>query len=470
MKPFFITTPIYYANDEPHIGHAYTTVAADILARMERLRNREVIFSTGTDEHGAKIAEKAREAGQDPQLFVDAVAETFQGLWEKLNISLSENAFIRTTNKDHIKVVQKVLAELYQNGALYRGTYKGLYCVGCEQYKNEGDLVNGKCPDHDRVPEVMEEESYMLKMTELQSTLLEHVRSKKFHIYPSQYEKEVTSFLENQTLEDISLSRKNVTWGVPLPFDETHTTYVWADAFLNYLTVLGWSGEGKVPEAWPADIQLVGKDILRVHATIWPIMLLHLGVPLPKLLYTHGHILSAGKKMSKTLGNVISINEMLSAFGTDGTRYLLFTMGHFGDDIDITFGRLTEKYNADLANGLGNLVSRIMKLGESLPTLPIVTEAGGSRIWSEQQQPLQISKILEATMERVSSANRYMDETKPWILVKENKGKFEKVMDNLFSQLSQISLEIEPFMPDTAEKIKTALKTGKTEALFQRIQ
>ncbi len=463
-KPFFITTPIYYANGAAHIGHAYTTIAADVLARAKRIAQEEVIFSAGTDEHGAKIAEKADEQRQSPQEFVDKIAADFQALWEKLNIS--HDAFIRTTSTFHAEAVQNVLAVLYKKEAIYKGIYKGLYCVGCEQFKNESDLVDGKCPDHDRVPEIMEEESYMLKMTDLQSTLLEKIRTREFHIYPEQYEKEILSFLEGQTLEDISISRKNVTWGIPLPFDESHTTYVWADAFLNYLTVLGWDGKSEVPSAWPADIQLVGKDILRVHATIWPVMLLHLGLPLPKMLHTHGHILSGGKKMSKTLGNIISIHEMLARFGVDGTRYLLLASGHFSDDIDITMERLVEKYNADLANGLGNLVSRVMKLSENLETLPKLGERAGIGMLLAQPK---ISEAINLVMSHVRETNKYMDETKPWVLVKENKEEFAKVMNELFDKVQSIAGELAPFLPDTALKIQEALGEGKIKALFQRI-
>lgn len=476
-KPFFITTPIYYANGAAHIGHAYTTIAADVLARAKRLSQNDVIFSVGTDEHGAKIAEKAEEQNQSPQAFVDAVAEDFQALWEKLHIS--HDAFIRTTNTFHVDAVRNVLATLYKQGAIYKGTYKGLYCVGCEQFKNESDLIDGKCPDHDREVIEMEEESYMLKMTDLQSTLLEKIKTREFHIYPEQYEKEILSFLEGQTLEDVSISRKNVTWGIPLPFDESHTTYVWADAFLNYLTVLGWDGESEVPAAWPADIQLVGKDILRVHATIWPAMLLHLGLPLPKMLYTHGHILSGGKKMSKTLGNNISINEMLERFGADSTRYLLLASGHFSDDVDITMERLVEKYNADLANGLGNLVSRVMKLAENLEALPdfkfVQNEIDANHGLGTRSSYLvafeeyNLSGALNSVWIDISRANKIVNDNKPWELAKSNPQEFKKIMGELLERLYVIAYLIEPFLPETSEKMRTSLETGKTESLFQRI-
>jgi methionyl-tRNA synthetase len=471
-KPFFVTTPIYYANGLPHIGHAYTTVAADVIARYQRQQGAQVFFSTGTDEHGAKIAEKAAAEGIDPQVFVDGIAQHFAGLWQALNIS--NDAFIRTTSPAHKTAVQNVLQRLYDQGAIYKGQYEGLYCVGCEQFKMESDLVDGKCPDHDRVPELMTEESYMLKMTELQATLLEKIKTGALNIQLAKYRNEMLSFLEGQALEDVSISRKNVTWGIPLPFDPSHTTYVWVDAFLNYLTVLGWDGTGDAPAAWPANIQFMGKDILRVHATIWQVLLLHLGFAVTETLFVHGHILSGGKKMSKTLGNVIAIDEMIEIFGADGTRYLLLSAGHFGEDIDITLERLREKYNADLANGLGNLVSRVLKLAEQLEQ-PF--ELSGGQLASPQYQAAldaaQLSQALEETMQLVRSANEYMSQEEPWKLVKEEtvgaKARFQVVMHELLSRIERIAFELQPFMPSTAVKIQIALKTGEVTPLFQRL-
>lgn len=468
-KPFFVTTPIYYANGLPHIGHAYTTVAADVVARAKRLEGQEVIFSTGTDEHGAKIAEKAKEVGKDPQEFVDSIAKAFEDLWQRLNIS--HDAFIRTTDPKHKEAVTNVLTHLKEQGAIYLGQYEGLYCVGCEQYKMESDLVDGKCPDHNRVPERMIEESYMLKMTEYQEVLIAKIESDELCIKPAKYKGEILSFLKGQKLEDLSLSRKHVEWGIPLPFDPTHTTYVWVDAFLNYLTVLGWDGRGEAPAAWPADVQFIGKDILRVHATIWQILLLHLGFPVTKTLFTHGHILSGGKKMSKTLGNVISIDEMLDTFGVDGTRYLLLAGGSFGEDMDLTPERMKEKYNADLANGLGNLVSRVLKLAEQLNESYTSVEPirGLSQKYEEALQKCTLSEALEFVWDRVRQANEDMSREEPWKLVKEDRTRFDDVMLKLLLDLEQIAYSLKPFLPGTAEKIQTALREGKTEPLFQRI-
>jgi methionyl-tRNA synthetase len=379
--------------------------------------------------------------------------------------------------------VQKVLQTLFDNGAIYKGEYEGLYCVGCEQFKNESDLVDGKCPDHGIVPELLKEESYMMKLTDIQNELIQKIESNEFKISPEKYKNEILSFLKSQTLRDVSVSRKNVSWGIPLPFDETHTTYVWVDAFLNYLTGLGWDGDEKnIPEFWPVDVQLIGKDILRVHATIWPVILMHLGIKLPKLLFTHGHILSAGKKMSKTLGNAISIDEMLEKFGKDGTRYLLLSAGTFGEDVDVTMERLVEKYNADLANGLGNLISRIIKLAGSLSLWPeldiekklIVSGShlyGRDKIFDEWVSSLKFDMALRYIWENfVKKSNIRIDETKPWELLKTNQGEFEKIMRRLLEDVLFIARCLESFMPETSEKIKKALEAKEIEPLFQRIK
>lgn len=482
-KPFFITTPIYYVNGAPHIGHAYTTVAADCLARFKKSQGEEVFFSAGTDEHGQKIAKKAQEEGKEVTAFVDEMAGEFQKLWAALNIEYTK--FIRTTEPAHKQAVQKVLQDFYDRGIIYQGFYEGLYCVGCEQFKTADDLVDGKCPDHNTEPEMMKEESYLMKMTMLQEELTRRIESDELRVAPQKYKTEILSFLKGEKLEDISISRKNVQWGIPLPFDETHTTYVWVDAFLNYLTVFGWDGDKKsVPEEWPADIQFIGKDILRVHATIWPVILMHLGLPTQKLLFTHGHILSGGKKMSKTLGNVIAIGDMLEKFGVDGTRYLLMSAGTFGEDVDLTMERMTEKYNADLANGLGNLVSRVLKLAEQMKKKKDfeemkkeVYQTGHSssyeaaKPWYESyMDELKFNLVLISIWKRVTENNLLIEEKKPWELVKKDENDFELVMQRLLLELVLIGELLKPFLPETSEKIKTALKTGAVEPLFQRIK
>ncbi|MFC1608765.1 methionine--tRNA ligase [Patescibacteria group bacterium] len=475
---FYITTPIYYANAAPHIGHAYTTIAADTLTRFHKLEGEKSFMLTGMDEHGAKIQERAEGEGKTPQELVDGVAEEFKSLWGELDIKYSN--FIRTTDSDHKGAVQKALQDLYDKSVIYKGEYEGLYCVGCEQFLNESDLVDGKCPDHNKEPDVVKEESYMLKMGEKQQELIEKIKSNELEIYPARYKNEILSFLEGQELKDLSISRKNVSWGIELPFDENHTTYVWFDAFLNYITGLNWDGDiENMPELWPANVHLIGKDILRVHATIWPVMLMHLGIELPKKIFTHGHILSDGKKMSKTLGNVIAIGDMIEKFGIDGTRYLLLSAGTFSEDVDVTMERMTEKYNADLANGLGNLVSRVVKLSEDLDLNESIKEAivepakvrseCKSDVLGDTLEKLEFSKALENIWNLVRESNKKIEETKPWELKKTDQDKFEAVMGGLVLDLFRLSQLLIPFMPETAEKIKIALETKEREILFQRI-
>lgn len=463
-EKFYITTPIYYVNAKPHIGHAYTTIAADVLARFQKEQGKNTFFLTGTDEHGLKIQKKAEEAGKEPQEFVDKISEGFIDLWKRLDIKYDN--FIRTTDEKHKKAVQKVLGCLFEKGAIYKGKYEGLYCVGCEQFKNETDLVDGKCPDHDIVPEKIEEECYLLKMKDKQVELIEKIKTDEFKIRPERYKNEILSFLEGQELKDLSISRKNVDWGIPLPFDKGHTTYVWVDAFLNYLTGLGWDGDVKnLPEKWPVDVQIMAKDILRVHATIWPILLLHLELPLPKELFIHGHILSEGKKMSKTLGNVIGIDEMVEKFGVDGTRYLLLSAGTFGDDIDVTMERMIEKYNADLANGLGNLVSRVVTLYQK--TDKVFDFSGEIKGVFEDDY---INKKIADNLIFIEHLNKTIEKEKPWELVEKDKEKFDKHLEHLTRGVSKISTDIKSFMPETSEKIKKILETKKTEILFERIK
>ncbi|MFZ2970832.1 MAG: methionine--tRNA ligase [Minisyncoccia bacterium] len=500
-KKFYITTPIYYVNAKPHIGHAYTTIAADILSRWHKLNEKDVFFLTGTDEHGLKIQKKAIETGMETQHFVDEISDEFKALWKKLNIQYDN--FIRTTDAFHIKSVQKALQTMKDKGAIYKGTYEGLYCLGCEQFKTENELVDGKCPDHDTMTEKIKEECYLMKMSgEMQKKLIKKIEKYEFRISPARYKNEILSFLKNQILKDISISRKNVSWGVPLPFDPSHTTYVWVDAFLNYLTGVGWDGDinKKLPKEWPADVNLIGKDILRVHATIWPIILMHLGIETPKMLFTHGHILAGGKKMSKSLDNAIAIEDMISKFGVDGTRYILMSAGTFGEDVDLTIKRAAEKYEADLANGLGNLTARTLTMAEKyfnskVPNVNIL-ETGevysfknvnfsGNRndfdsCWrfiDEYMDKFQINMAIglimafgiPASSEKgiVSKQNRFIDHAEPWKLIKMDKIKTALVVYDLLESLRHIAWMIKPFMPETSDKIFEQLfadeKERKTE-------
>ncbi len=491
MNKFYITTPIYYVNANPHIGHTYTTVAADVLARFHRLIGDKTFFLTGTDEHGAKIEEWARDAGLKPQEFVDRVSAKFQFIWNELNIS--NDRFIRTTESEHMRAVQNALEFMYKKGDIYKGEYEGLYCRGCEQFKTERDLIDGLCPDHKVAPELMKEECYMFKMSKYRDEILKKIEKDEFKILPAERKNEISSFYKNEKLEDVSFSRKNVKWGIPLPWDETHTTYVWADAFLNYLTGLGWTGpedkNGSWREYWPADVHLMSKDILRVHATIWPAMLLSLGLGLPRELFIHGFFLVDGQKMSKSLGNVISPEDLMNRYGVDGTRYLLMSATPFGHDGDIGWNKFDEKYNADLANGIGNLVARSITLAEKASLIKgdrgdltqnsKIPEAEQARYgagktqnhnlkfkteieqsWKTYQEnllELKIDSAIDVINKRIKFLDGYITEMKPWEMIKNSNENTGEVMYNVLESLRHVALMLWPFMPETAEKIYESL-------------
>ena len=497
---FYITTPIYYVNDVPHVGSAYTTIAADVLARYHKMIGDKTFFLTGTDEHGAKVEAQAKEAGKEPQKFVDEVAAKFQLAWDELNIG--NDNFFRTTDPLHIKAVQTALQFMYDKGDIYKGKYEGLYCRGCEQYKSEKDLVDGKCPEHNTVPEKMSEECYMFKLSKYQKELLDKIKSDEFKIRPKARKNEMLSFYEKEGLNDIAFSRKKVKWGIPLPWDPSHTVYVWGDAFLNYLTGLGWSGppfnsplsKGGEKEKislpyqggdrgglkmWPPDVQLMSKDIMRVHATIWPAMVLSLELPLPKQLFIHGFFLVDGQKMSKSLGNVIRPEEMVKKYGVDATRYLLMSATPFGNDGDIGWEKFDEKYNADLANGLGNLLARSVTLAEKIQKSKILPAQAGkmqndnAKIknqpeWSEYEKNLRSLKIDRA-IEVISSEIKFLDiditTVKPWELIKNSDESVGVVMYNILERLRHIAWMVWPFMPETTEKIWQQLGLEPSEEI-----
>ncbi|PKL72061.1 methionine--tRNA ligase [Candidatus Kuenenbacteria bacterium HGW-Kuenenbacteria-1] len=453
---FYITTPIYYVNDEPHLGHAYTTVITDVLARYHRLKGDDVFFLTGTDEHGLKIEQKAQEEKMDPQKFCDKKATKFQFLWNTLNIS--NDNFIRTTDLKHKNAVQKVLQILFIKKMIYKGEYQGLYCVGCEEYKTKTQLVDGKCPFHQKEPELLKEECYFFKLSNFQKELIKKIQNNEFKIEPIERKNEILGFLKKEKLEDLSISRKKVRWGIPLPFDEFYTIYVWVEAFFNYLTGLDWQGDNKkVSDFWSPDVQIIGKDILRLHATVWPALLLALNIPLPKKLFVHGFFTFNGQKMSKTLGNVIWPNNLIDKFGVDATRYLLLSQFPLGQDGDIAINKLEEKYNADLVNGLGNLVSRVLTLAERNPSAFIFNnnEIKIKKTWEEYEKTMeniQFFETLKIVLGLISFYDKYIEQEKPWE-IKNNLEKLNKILSNLLEGIYCLGIMILPFMPEISEKI-----------------
>ena len=522
---FYLTTPIYYANNIPHSGSAYTTIAADVLARYHRLKGEKVFFLVGTDEHGGKIEETAQEAGKTPRQLCDENAEIFKKTWRSLNISYDN--FIRTTDPKHKEAVKKILQILWEKGLIYKGDYEGLYCLGCEQYKTRDELVEGKCSLHQKKPVLLKEESYFFKLSLFEDRLRKAITTDLFEIKPVERKNEVLNFLD-QGLQDISISRQKVKWGVPLPFDQKFTAYVWVDAFFNYLTGLGWQGDPKnLPEFWPANLHLMAKDILRVHTTIWPALLLALDIPLPKKIFAHGFLTLNNQKMSKSLGNVIWPEEMIEKFGIDASRYLILSVAPFGQDGDISWQKLIEKYNADLANGLGNLVARVLAMAEKYESgirnqeSKIKNQKSGIKNqeitrfsllitdyktrYEKAFANLQLYEALKIILQFISHLDKYIDQEKPWILAKKralkgaatsepslsaspgalapgsgNSGssapgsgfdKLEEVLYNLIQGLNEIASFIQPFMPETAERIREGLegKTMEKKVLFPRI-
>lgn len=448
-EKFYITTPIYYVNDKPHLGHSYTEIAADVVARYRRLKGEEVFFLTGTDEHGAKIEESAQKKGVSPQQLCDENSKSFKDAWKSLNISYDN--FVRTTDKNHIKAIQSALQVLYDKGFIYKGEYKGLYCVGCEQYKTESELVAGKCLEHQVKPEVMKEESYLFKLSAFENILKKKIKKGELVIEPKERKNEMLSFLKGG-LKDISISREKVKWGIPLPFDEKFTAYVWVDALLNYLTGIGWKGDPKfIPGFWPADLQLLGKDIIRIHSTIWPALLLALDIPLPQRIFANGYFTIEGKKMSKSLGNVIWPKELVEKFGTDGARYLALSAFPFGNDGDISWNKLIQKYNSDLANNIGNLVNRVLTMAENAKLEKSFSKEDDLyKIVEASFDKLNLKEILDKALTIASKTNQEIDKEKPW---ERDSSELGRLFYIWLERTRLIGCLLLPFLPDTSLRI-----------------
>lgn len=457
---FFVTTPIYYINDAPHIGHAYTTIAADILSRYWKKRGAEVFFLTGTDEHGSKVSQAAQKKGIKPKKFADEMAMKYKAAWSYLNIEYDN--FIRTTDPQHEKFVQDFLQKLYDNGEIFKDKYSGLYCVGCEEYKVEKELGEGNtCPIHKTKCDLVEEDIYFFKLSKYQDQLMELIQSKKLVIEPEKRKNEVWQFLAKEPLRDLAISRTKVPWGIHVPWDKSQTIYVWFDALLNYIS----ASRG----LWPPSLQLMAKDIFRFHAIIWPALLLASGYEIPEQLFIHGYFTINGVKMSKTIGNVIDPIELSKVYGVDALRYFIFREVPFGEDGDFSIDRFESRYKADLANDLGNLVQRVIALAAkyNIDWDYLVTENKYTSI-NDSIENLKFSEALNSIWMLISEANKQIDLEKPWDLVKTNPEKFKLLINGLMQVLADISNLIQPFMPETSRKIIDQLKSKNFQPLFPR--
>ncbi len=472
---FYITTSIAYANAAPHIGFALECLQADVLARYNRAQGKDVFFLTGTDEHGQKIANTAKKKKKDPKEFTDEVSEKFRVLNKILNIS--NNDFIRTTdNKKHTPAVKEVWEKLEDNGDIYKKEYEGLYCEGCEAFLTEKELENGECPHHQEKPKKVKEENYFFKLSKYEDKIKKVIEGDRINIVPKTRKKEMLKIIE-EGLEDVSFSRptKKVNWGIKVPGDKNQTIYCWADALLNYISGIGYyDNKENFKKFWPADIHCIGKDIQKFHSLIWPGMLLSLGLDLPKNIYVHGFITVEGKKMSKSVGNVIDPIQLVEKYGSEAVRYFFLSEVPPTKDGDFSYKKFEKRYNSDLANGLGNLVSRVLTLAKK-KDIEIEDSFNNKKIeqkveetknnYEKLMKSFNLNRAVNKVWELISFSDRYIEKKKPW----KKKDDYKEVLADLLKTIKEINTLIRPFLPETTLKIKKQLKTKKKETLFPRI-
>lgn len=468
-QKYYITTPIYYINDVPHIGHAYTTIAADVLARYHKNLGQDVFFLTGVDEHGAKIAEAAKKAGKSPKDFTDELVPVFQKTWHNLNVEYTD--FIRTSDPKHEKIVQEVVQKLKENGFVEKRKYEGLYCVGCEKFLNEAELVDGKCPDHQTAPVKQAEENYFFLLSKFRDQLVDLIEKNEFIVAPDSRRNEILGKLK-LGLDDVSISRASVEWGVPFPGDPDQTIYVWIDALLNYYTA---TKIFEKEDFWPAQIHLMAKDIIWFHAVIWPAILLGAGIEkLPKMVFAHGFFTVGGQKMSKSIGNVLDPNVLVEKYGADAVRYAVLREFPFGEDGDISEEKIGGRYS-ELGNNIGNLLQRVLSMiqryevaKEKLDVTADVSKL--QKILDTRLNALQFNEALMEIMKFAEEANGYIAKTEPWALAKEGKTEeLASVLAKGYADLQVIAGAIAPFMPEISKKMTGQLDTLQPEPMFPRI-